>query len=88
MHQDAMKAFVGNVERTAADRQQVRQLVDAGRWQEAEPDIDRSRAYATRHRSLMSRSGAESLVGTTEDFLRVGFLSQGADCARSVGYVE
>jgi endonuclease G, mitochondrial len=88
MHQDAIKAFVDNVERTAADRQQVRKLVAAGRWQEAEPDIDRSRAYATRHRNLMSRSGAESIVGTTEDFLRVSFLSQGADRARSVGYIE
>jgi endonuclease G len=77
MHQDAIKAFVDNVERTAADRKQVRQLVAAGRWQEAEPDIDRSRSYATRHRSLMSRSGAESLVGTTEDFLRVSFFVAG-----------
>ena len=88
MHQDAIKAFVDNVERTAADRQQVRQLVAAGRWREAEPDIDRSRSYATRRRSLLSRSGAESLVGTTEDFLRASFLSQGANRARSVGYVE
>jgi endonuclease G, mitochondrial len=88
MHQDAIKAFVQNVQRTAADRQRVKQLVAAGRWQEAEPDSDRSRAYAARHRSLMSRSGAESIVGTTEDFLRVSFLSQGADRARSVGYVE
>jgi endonuclease G, mitochondrial len=88
MHQDAIKAFVDNVERTAADRQQVRQLVAAGRWHEAEPDIARSRSYATRHRSLVSRSGAESIVGTTEDFLRASFLSQGADSARSVGYVE
>ena len=88
MHQDAIKAFVDNVERTAADRQQVRQLIAAGRWREAEPDIDRSRSYATRRRSLLSRSGAESLVGTTEDFLRASFLSQGANSARSVGYVE
>ena len=88
MHQDTVQAFVDNLERTAANRQQVRQLVAAGRWREAEPDIDRARSYASRHRKLMSPNGAESIVGNTEDFLRVSFLSQGADRARSVGYVE
>lgn len=88
MNEDAISAFQDCVERTAQAREQVRKLVASGRWREAEPDVDRSRAYAVRHRMLMSSSGAESITGSTEDFQRVGFLSQGALSARAVGYVE
>lgn len=88
MNEDAIDAFKASLERTAAEREQVRKLVAEGRWRDAEPDIDRSRAYAARHRTLMSRSGAESITGDTEDFQRASFLSQGAITARAVGYVE
>jgi endonuclease G len=88
VNEDAIDAFKASLERTAAEREQVRKLVAEGRWRDAEPDIDRSRAYAARHRTLMSRSGAESITGDTEDFQRASFLSQGAITARAVGYVE
>lgn len=88
MNDIAKNAFRDDVERTAADRQRVRHMVATGRWKDAEPDVERSRAYASRHLSLLSRNGAESLVGTTEDFQRVSFLPQGATRSRSVAYVE
>lgn len=88
MDDKARSAFAADVERTALDRRRVRELVAAGRWKEAEPIAARAKAYADRHVSLISRSGAESIVGSTEDFQRASFLSQGAACARSVGYVE
>lgn len=88
MNEEATGAFKASLERTAAEREQVRKLVAAGRWRDAEPDVDRSRAYAARHRTLMAPSRAESITGSTEDFQRVSFLSQGALSANAVGYVE
>ncbi|SEF26505.1 DNA/RNA non-specific endonuclease [Variovorax sp. NFACC27] len=88
MNEEAIDAFKASLQSTAAEREQVRKLVAEGRWRDAEPDVERSRAYATRHRTLMSSSGAESITGATEDFQRASFLSQGARSARAVGYVE
>lgn len=88
MNADALKAFQADVASTADERRQARELVAAGRWRDAEPDTTRARSYAARHRSLMATGKAETIIGTTEDFLRVAFLSRGAKVARAVGFVE
>ena len=88
MNDDAKSAFRANVARTSDERRQVRHLVAAGRWKDAEPNASRSRAYASRRRALIAPGGAESISGSTEDFQRVSFLAEGADRSRSVGYVE
>jgi endonuclease G len=87
MDETALQAFRTCVRDTAPARQRVRELVDCGQWREAEPDGERARSYALRQRNLGAR-GPESIVGDTEDFLRVSFLSQGAAVARAVAYVE
>ena len=71
-----------------AERLEVRHLVAAGRWREADGDSDRTRAYIARRVARRTPPGAESLQGPTVDLQGVTFLGDGARVARAVGYVE
>ncbi|WP_156862104.1 DNA/RNA non-specific endonuclease [Casimicrobium huifangae] len=75
---------------SADERKRVRRLVASGRWRDAEPDADRSRAFAARgvKRSVVPAAGAEAIVGSTIDYQPVSFLSEGATVRRAVAYVE
>ena len=75
---------------SADERKRVRRLVAAGRWRDAEPDADRSRAFAARgvKRSVVPAAGAEAIVGSTIDYQPVSFLTEGATVRRAVAYVE
>src|SRR5947209_4849166 len=81
--------FRKRVEETRAQREQVRTLVADKRWREAEPVAARAVAYATRAASLqLSRAGAESLIGDTNDLMPAWFLVAGASARRAVAFVE
>lgn len=88
MDAPARDAYVTDVEQTTEQRRQVRNLVRAGQWQQAEPDRKRWQAYIARRRALVGRNEAESIIGTTEDFQRASFLSLGARRSRAVAFVE
>lgn len=85
---DPSRLFEEMVARSRADRAQVRRLVGRGEWLLADPDRTRTAAFLQRRVEAIARPGAESIVGSTIDFLGAAFLPAGSLVRRSVGYVE
>lgn len=75
------------VEQSRGERERVRQLVDAGKWRQAEPDRDRAARYAARVRLQETPRGAEALQGV-DDLQSAWFLPGGATVRRAVAFVE
>jgi endonuclease G, mitochondrial len=76
-------------EETRNERRRTRKYVNEHRWRQAEPDAERSRAYATRmQKRAIVKAGAEAIQGDTLDFLPCSFLSEGAALRRAVAYIE
>lgn len=73
---------------TSKDRATVRRLVAAGRRVDAEPSIDRSRAFVRRRMRRVAPRGPEAFTGDMMEALGTNFLSEGAQIRRAVGYVE
>lgn len=70
----------------APQRTRVRDLVEQGKWLEAEPEEDRRLRYIARRISKVP--GAESLVGDTIDLQGVNFLAEGAQIRRAVAHLD
>ena len=78
----------GLLDATAAARGRVRELVQQGRWLEAEPDTERLAGYVRRHVATAGPPGAEAIQGDTSELQAVRFLPLGSRVRRAVGYVE
>lgn len=83
-----LKRFENTVKDSAAARSDVRQLVEEGRWREAEPDTLRLQRFTQRTILPKVQPGAEAIQGETADFQASYFLSDGSIRRRSVAYVE
>ena len=84
----ARQQFVERVEKTEAQRNDVRKLVAEGRRQQAEPDKNRLRRFRERKIRKVLPAGAESFQGPTIDLQGAFFLAEGAQIRRSIAYVE
>jgi endonuclease G, mitochondrial len=82
------KRFIDLVEKSKATRDHVRKLVEAGRWQEAEPDRARLTRFTERNIEKAVPAGAEAIQGPTNDLQAASFLAEGAQVRRSIAYVE
>jgi hypothetical protein len=80
--------FDQTVKNSADARNKVRQLVDEGRWREAEPDRLRLQRFTKRTILPKIQPGAEAIQGDTADFQGAYFLTDCAVRRRAVGYVE
>lgn len=78
----------GLLDETQEDRDRVRELVQQGRWWEAEPDSGRLAAYVSRHVVGKRPPGAEAIQGDTSEIQAVRFLPLGSLVRRAVGFVE
>src|SRR5690242_13156024 len=76
------------VDKTRKTRTKVRNLVNEGRWLEAEPDRDRLKRFVEKKVKAVVPSGAESLIGATIDFQPASFLVKGYAVRSAVAYVE
>ena len=85
INKDRFRADVAN---TLSQRSDVRKLVNADRWREAEPNRDRAVQYAARTASMTMSRGAEAMIGDTDDLQAAWFLPAGAKARLSVAYVE
>lgn len=81
-------AFEQRKEETREDRKRVRNLVAHGRERDAEPELDRLKAFNTRVRAKLKKAGPEAIQGNTNDLQGAAFLSEGAERRRAVGFVE
>jgi endonuclease G, mitochondrial len=81
-------AFSDTVRATQHERSRVRQLVDAGRWREAEPDPARAIAFGQRRAAAAVVPGAESIQGSSNDLQQTRFLTLGGRVLRAVAFVE
>lgn len=78
-------------EESLEKRREIRQLVQAGQWQQAEPVVERRQAFELRRQRRLGRlpGGArESIQGDVVDFQPVAFLNEGAVVRRAIGKVE
>lgn len=73
------------LEETRTERTRVRELVNQGRWRDAEWDRNRALAYDT---ARTPAAGAEAIIGKTDDLQQVVFLFEGGRIRRSVAFVE
>ncbi len=80
--------FELNKSLTSAERKRVRILVARGREREAEPDLERNKAYSTRVAQRVKALGPEAIQGNTNDLQGAAFLPEGSHVRRAVGYVE
>lgn len=66
----------------------VRAVVRAGRWDEADDDVDRRAKFFARKRAGRTPPGAETARGPSIDFQSCAFLVEGADVRRAIAFVE
>src|SRR4051812_27556647 len=83
-----LRAFDQTVKDSADARSNVRNLVEEGRWRDAEPDRLRLQRFTQRTILPKISPGAEAIQGDTADFQAAYFLTDGAIRRRAVGYIE
>jgi endonuclease G, mitochondrial len=88
LKQDAADLVRTRIRNEKDNMARVRADVRAGRWYEADLDIDRRAKFFTRRILKRTPRGAESARGPSVDFQSCAFLVEGADVRRAVGYVE
>jgi endonuclease G len=87
LEQNVVDRLRSTVERTTDERRRVRQLVEEGKWRQAEPDALRLKRFTDRTLKA-GPPGRESVQGDTADFQAVCFLPDGATIRRAVAFVE
>ncbi|MEO1118999.1 MAG: DNA/RNA non-specific endonuclease [Pseudomonadota bacterium] len=91
MKQDTIDSFAQRIKDSQAERKRTREYVQQGKWQEAEEDEGRRRAFEAREVARLSKlnlAGREAVQGDTRDFQPVSFLEEGASIRRAVAKVE
>ncbi|MEO1594417.1 MAG: DNA/RNA non-specific endonuclease [Pseudomonadota bacterium] len=91
MQQDTIDSFAQRIKQSQAERKRTREYVQQGKWQDAEADEGRRRAYQAREEARLSKlnlAGREAVQGDTRDFQPVSFLEEGASVRRAIAKVE
>lgn len=74
------------IDESRDQRAEVRNLIQKGKWREAEPDEKRKAAFMIRERLHQKQNGKESQIGTL-DWLDISYFTEGSTIEKAVGYI-